>query len=111
MISLYTLIVLVSFACSINGAPPLVTVNTTRGVVIGTFMNLGTNISAQYYGQADVFSGIPFAHPPTRFSVTCKKWHELKCYIFIRNHNDLPLFHKILTTPRIPDRFVYKGTM
>lgn len=39
-------------------------VNTSRGQVVGYHIDLGSNTSALYYGQGDVFLGIPYAQPP-----------------------------------------------
>ena len=38
--------------------------NTSRGQVFGSHFDQGSNMSALYYGQADVFLGIPYANPP-----------------------------------------------
>uniref|UniRef100_A0A914WW12 Carboxylesterase type B domain-containing protein n=1 Tax=Plectus sambesii TaxID=2011161 RepID=A0A914WW12_9BILA len=43
---------------------PTVTVQTTKGSVTGYRKDLGSNTSNTYYGQADVFVGIPYAQPP-----------------------------------------------
>ena len=49
-----------------------VIVDTSRGSAIGYHFDQGSNKSALYYGQADIFLGVPFAQPPVgslRFSV------------------------------------------
>jgi hypothetical protein len=54
-----------------------VIVDTSRGSAIGFHFDQGNNKSALYYGQADVFLGVPFAQPPVgslRFSVSIF-WH------------------------------------
>jgi hypothetical protein len=45
-----------------NGA--LVYVNTTRGPLVGYHFDQGNDTSQTWYGQADVFLGIPFALKP-----------------------------------------------
>ena len=55
-----------------NGA--LVYVNTTRGPLVGYHVDQGNDTSQTYYGQADVFLGIPFALAPIgelRYKVRC----------------------------------------
>ena len=42
-----------------------VTVNTSRGTVVGTHMDLGNDKNQMYYGSGDVFLGIPYVIPPT----------------------------------------------
>ena len=52
----------------------LITVNTTRGVVAGFHIDLGNDTTQNFYGQADVFLGIPYAIPPLdsfRHKVNC----------------------------------------
>ena len=41
-----------------------VTVNTPRGTVVGYHFDQGNDTTLTWYGQADVFLGIPFAVPP-----------------------------------------------
>lgn len=45
-----------------NGAP--VQVNTTRGLVQGYHFDQGNDTTQLWYGQGDIFLGIPFALPP-----------------------------------------------
>ena len=45
-----------------NGPP--VYVNTTRGSLVGYHFDQGNDTSQAFYGQADVFLGIPFALTP-----------------------------------------------
>ena len=40
------------------------TVNTSRGSVIGTHVDLGSDKNQIYYGSGDVFLGIPYVQPP-----------------------------------------------
>src|SRR3569623_102812 len=49
-----------------------VDVSTTRGPLFGLHFDQGNDTTQLFYGQADVFFGIPFAVPPTdvlRFAV------------------------------------------
>lgn len=49
-------------------------VNTSRGQVIGFHVDNGDDRTKLFYGQADVFLGIPFVIPPVgemRFKVRC----------------------------------------
>ena len=55
-------------ACTGECKPNLasyVTVETSRGSVIGARADFGNDTSQMYYGSADVFHGIPYATPPT----------------------------------------------
>lgn len=68
--SLFSIIFLFGFdkTCAQN-----VYVNTTRGQIFGYHVDYGSNTSALYYGQADVFVGIPYVKPPVgslRFQVS-----------------------------------------
>jgi hypothetical protein len=45
-----------------NGAP--VFVSTTRGLLQGYHVDQGNDTTQIWYGQSDVFLGIPFAIPP-----------------------------------------------
>lgn len=63
------LFIVISLSVSICEAQKLVQVNTSRGSVIGYHVDYGNNTSQLYYGQADVFLGIPFVQPPKRFHV------------------------------------------
>ena len=50
-----------------------VMVNTSRGLVQGYHANFGSNTSAYYYGEGDVFLGIPYVQAPVgnlRFAVS-----------------------------------------
>ena len=49
----------------------LVQVSTSRGSVVGVHVDYGSDTSKLYYGQADVFLGIPFANQQ-RFQVRKK---------------------------------------
>lgn len=47
-----------------------VVVNTSKGSVLGFHYDYGKNNGTSlYYGQADVFLGIPYVTPPERFQV------------------------------------------
>lgn len=66
-----TLVLLSLFALS-QGALQLVNVTTSRGTLSGYHFDQGNNKSALFYGQADIFLGVPFAQPPVgvlRFAV------------------------------------------
>lgn len=55
-----------------------VDVNTGRGPLFGFHFDQGSNTSALYYGQADVFYGIPFAQPPVRYAVRLSSfWRKI----------------------------------
>ena len=41
-----------------------VTVSTSRGTVLGYHANYGNDKSQLYYGEADIFKGIPYVLPP-----------------------------------------------
>uniref|UniRef100_A0A0N5AGZ6 COesterase domain-containing protein n=1 Tax=Syphacia muris TaxID=451379 RepID=A0A0N5AGZ6_9BILA len=41
-----------------------VTVKTSKGLIRGRHINLGNNTSQLFYGEADIFLGIPYAKPP-----------------------------------------------
>jgi hypothetical protein len=43
---------------------PPVTVTTPRGTVVGFHFDQGNDTTQVWYGQADLFLGIPFAVPP-----------------------------------------------
>src|SRR5688572_1622806 len=56
-----------------------VIVNTTRGSVVGYHFDQGNDTTQTWYGQADVFQGIPFALPPVgelRYKVNLKIFVE-----------------------------------
>jgi hypothetical protein len=60
-ISLFLLI----FSTLFDGSySQLVTVNTSRGTVIGYHFDQGSDTNKTFYGQSDIFLGIPFALPP-----------------------------------------------
>lgn len=66
---LYFYIILSIFKC-VDGE---VVVNTTKGLVKGVHLDYGSDTTKLYYGQADVFWGVPYAQPPVgefRFKVT-----------------------------------------
>ena len=46
-----------------SGYPPI-TVTTLRGTVVGFHFDQGNDTTQVWYGQADLFLGIPFAVPP-----------------------------------------------
>lgn len=63
-------------------------VNTTRGQLVGYHLDNGNDSEQIFYGQADVFLGIPFALPPIgalRYKVI-HKWSTF-CTIF-KNPDD-----------------------
>ena len=57
---LFTFILFVSLDFSVS----TVFVNTSRGPVLGYHLDNGNDTNQLYYGQADVFLGIPYANPP-----------------------------------------------
>jgi hypothetical protein len=66
-ISLFTL-----FLKAIAQHGQIIDVNTTRGPLFGFHFDQGSNTSKLYYGQADIFLGIPYVLPPIgglRFAV------------------------------------------
>ncbi|RCN51610.1 Carboxylesterase [Ancylostoma caninum] len=58
-------ILLLLCTCTIVAAQNYVTVRTSYGVVQGRRVDYGNDKNELYYGQADVFLGIPYAQPPT----------------------------------------------
>jgi hypothetical protein len=71
----YKLFLIAIFVCTNAQNGLRVDVNTTRGPLFGFHFDQGSNKSALYYGQADIFLGIPYVLPPTgelRFAVIPK---------------------------------------
>src|SRR5689334_11765780 len=103
----YFTLIFLTTVITITNAAKLVTVSTSRGDVVGTVMDLGMNMSAEFYGYADVFSGIPFAQPPLRFGV---KFFAKK-YISFRNLNEWVTFPRIHIMQRLYNQCVFKDIM
>ena len=51
--------------CQIYGQKSPVTAYTSRGPLVGYHLDLGNDTTKDWYGQADIFLGVPFATPPT----------------------------------------------
>ncbi|KHJ81311.1 hypothetical protein OESDEN_19003 [Oesophagostomum dentatum] len=64
MISIILPVLLLSKSTIIT-AQNYVTVSTNYGVIQGQRVDYGNDKNQLYYGQADVFLGIPYAQPPT----------------------------------------------
>jgi hypothetical protein len=67
----FSLIVFLLFPSFIYAFQPIVedtsqrvTVVTSRGQVLGYHVNYGNDKSQLYYGEADIFKGIPYVLPP-----------------------------------------------
>lgn len=71
----------ITFSILLNicyGQGPRVDVNTTRGPVFGYHFDQGNNMTALFYGQADIFLGIPYVKPPVnalRFQVISQEYY------------------------------------
>ena len=62
-----------------------VDVTTSRGPLFGYHVDLGNDRTLVYYGQADVFMGIPFLQPPIgplRYKVILDEFLEGVLYFF-----------------------------
>lgn len=65
-----------------------VTVNTNRGPVVGFHYDQGNDTTKLYYGQADMFIGIPYVQPPIgqlRYAVSVDNIHFLIKLSYLRN--------------------------
>lgn len=59
-------------------APSDILVRTSKGAILGKHVNLGNDQEQLYYGEADIFLGVPYAKPPVgelRFKVNIKRFY------------------------------------
>jgi hypothetical protein len=84
MVPIFTFLFL-SFCGSIyGGVDERVDVTTTRGDIFGYHVNFGSDKNVLFYGEADVFLGLPYVNPPVgprRFQVWFKIFKLAKLHI------------------------------
>lgn len=61
---IFSLFLLTIFVLLPHGSDATVTVTTSRGIVNGYHVNLQNSSSGIYYGEADVFMGVPYVRAP-----------------------------------------------